>query len=594
MRFPDSFLDDLLARANIVDVISRQVDLKKSGGNLWGLCPFHSEKTPSFSVSPDKQLFYCFGCGAGGSVLQFVMRTENLPFADAVRALADQVGVAVPEDSQDSDQDKERRETLYRLNRAAAQWFHSQLKTSDGQRARDYLNARGLSAKTVIRFGLGWAPDSWDALHTAMTAEGFSPSDLCLAGLTIPNKTGGVYDRFRGRLMFPIIDLRKRVIAFGGRVLGEGTPKYVNSSDTPVFSKNRNLFALFLAKNSARGQFILAEGYMDVLSLHQAGFDGAVASLGTAFTTQQALLLTKFAKEVIVAYDMDAAGVKAAQRAISLLEQSGIPVRVLSLRDAKDPDEYIRRYGREAFAALLSGSVTQSAYRLNALAGRFDLKTDEGRLQFCREVVELLCAMSSEAERDIYTRQAAELCGIPYDALMVDVVRARNRRGKKEARDTAFRAIHPTQTLQPISRGLRYEDARASSAEEGVVRLLYSDMSLVGEAKKLLTVEDFSTPLLGRLFSYAVEHSEDPGRIFMSQEEFTPDELSHLARLLHKPSSLAAGARALKECAAVVCEESLMRRAAAAGEDPLLLYARQRQDNSEFGINNRGADYGYD
>ena len=579
MAFPDSFLDELLARTDIVDVISRQVDLKKKGGSLWGLCPFHGEKTPSFSVSQDKQLFYCFGCGVGGGAIQFVMRTENLPFVDAARVLADRAGLPVPEE--DGDGKREDRETLYRLNREAARWFHGQLKAPAGARGREYIQSRGLTAGTVTRFGLGWAPDSWDSLLKAMTAAGFSKADLLAAGLAVPNKTGGLYDRFRGRLMFPIIDLRKRVIAFGGRVLDDTTPKYLNTSDTPVFSKSRNLFALYLAKNTKQGRLILAEGYMDVISLHQAGFDGAVASLGTALTGQQAVLLAKYAKELVIAYDTDAAGLKAVERAIGTLEQAGVSVRVLRMHGAKDPDEYIRRHGREAFAALLAGSETQTAYRLAALAGQFELTSDEGRLRFCREAVTLLCALPSEAERAVYAKQAADLCGIPYEALSVDVARARTRKGKKERGNTARRAMQPVQTLQPVSRELRYENARAASAEEGVVRLLFSDTSLVEEASGLLTPEEFSTPLLGRLFAYAVGNREEPGRVFASQDEFTQEELSHLARLLHKPVSFAAGAQALRDCAAVVREENLLRCAADSGEDPLLLFRQQRQSTTE-------------
>ena len=578
MAFPDSFLEELTARTDIVDVVSRQVELKKRGDGYWGLCPFHGEKTPSFHVLPDRQIFHCFGCAAGGGVIQFVQRSENLTFADAVLALADRAGLAVPEEGGRG----EERDTIYRLNRLAAHWFHSQLSSPAGAQAREYIQGRLLAPRTVVRFGLGWAPDSWHELLEAMRAQGFTQSDVCAAGLAVPGRRdGGAYDRFRGRLIFPIIDMRKRVIAFGGRTLGEATPKYLNSPDTPVFSKSRHLFAMPFAKN-AGGQFILTEGYMDVVSLHQAGFAGAVASLGTALTASQALLMTKYAKEVVIAYDMDAAGQNAAHRAIGILEQSGIPVRVLRLAGAKDPDEYIRRHGREAFAAQLSGSPPRAEFLLSALAERFDLTNDEGRLQFCREAAELLARLDSEAERAIYLKQAAALCDIPAEALKADVARARQRLGRQKSRDASRRATAPAQALQPIDRALRYEDTRSASAEEGVIRVMFLDPSQIGEAFGLLAPEDFSSSLLGRLFAWAAAHPDDPGKAFSAQEAFAPEELSHLARIMQKPISYAESARALRDCAAAVQEMSRQRRFGQASDDALMsLRKRKRNDNEQ-------------
>ncbi|MDR2671614.1 MAG: DNA primase, partial [Oscillospiraceae bacterium] len=411
MAFPDVFLDELFARTDIVELIARYVPLKRQGSDYKGLCPFHSEKTPSFTVSPDKQLFYCFGCSTGGGALQFVMRAENLDFAGAVHFLADRANLPVPEEGADRDA-RRRRDAVYQLNRAAARYFHETLLSPAGEAGQAYCRARGLSRGAVTRFGIGYAPDRWEDLVRAMTEAGFTKSDLLEAGLVVRNKTGGLYDRFRGRLMFPIVDLRRQVVGFGGRVLDGSAPKYLNSPDTPVFSKSRQLFALNMAKNTKQGRLILAEGYMDVVSLHQAGFDCAVASLGTALTDAQALLLAKYTKEVVLAYDMDSAGQSAARRAIELLGQSGVAVKVLRLRDAKDPDEFLRRYGREALAALLAGSETQTEYRLSTLAARFDLADDEGRLAFCREAAVLLAALPGAAERDVYTRRAAEMCRV--------------------------------------------------------------------------------------------------------------------------------------------------------------------------------------
>ena len=312
MPLPQSFLDELIYRCDIVEVISKYVSLKKSGSRYVGLCPFHSEKTPSFSVSPDKQLYHCFGCGEGGNVITFIMKEENLPFIDAVRLLADMYGMAVPEDSGDTDAERQRRERIFELNKQAARYFHSRLLSKEGERALRYLLNRGLTKKTITSFGLGYAMPEWDGLIRAMKEKGFSDNELESAWLARRGRSGGLYDAFRDRVMFPIIDIRGNVIAFGGRIIEGDGPKYLNSGDTPVFSKSRNLFALNFAKKSKAGRLILAEGYMDVIALHQAGFDCAVASLGTALTSEQARLMSHYAAQAVICYDSDGAGQKAA------------------------------------------------------------------------------------------------------------------------------------------------------------------------------------------------------------------------------------------------------------------------------------------
>ena len=368
MALPVAFKDELVARSDIVDVVSDYVTLTPKGGSFWGLCPFHGEKTPSFHVLPDRQLYHCFGCGKGGGVISFVMDVENLPYIDAVRLLAKRAGMEVPEDGMDQGRQRQR-SRLLALNKEAARFFHSQLHSPVGQGGLQYLQNRGLSRGTMTRFGLGFAPDSWDSLIRAMAQKGFEKRDLLDAGLAVSNKKGGIYDRFRGRVMFPIIDLRGDVIGFGGRVLGDGTPKYLNSPDTPVFNKSRNLFALNLAKNTKQGRLLLTEGYMDTISLHQAGFDCAVASLGTSLTADHAKLLSRFTKEVILCYDGDTAGVQAANRAIPMLEKTGLKVRVLRITGAKDPDEFIKTFGREAFARLLDRSENYVAYNPQTAPG---------------------------------------------------------------------------------------------------------------------------------------------------------------------------------------------------------------------------------
>ena len=367
MPIPERFLDELIARTDIVDLVGEYVRLTKKGRNYWGLCPFHSEKTPSFSVSPDKQIFKCFGCGKGGGAINFIMELDSLPFRDAVGVLAKRVNLEVPDTGGFSAGMKERREKLLTINKAAARVFHKWLYAPEGAAGLAYLQRRGLSRGTLTRFGLGFAPDRWDGLLTALAEQGWDKADLLDAGLAVSNKDGRIYDRFRNRVMFPIIDVRGDVIGFGGRVLGEGTPKYLNSPDTPVFNKSRNLFALNLAKNTKLGRIVLTEGYMDTISLYQAGFDCAVASLGTSLTADHAKLLSRFTKEVVICYDADSAGVQAANRAIPMLEKTGLKVKVLRVTGAKDPDEFLRSFGRDAFARLLDQSENYVEYNLRQL-----------------------------------------------------------------------------------------------------------------------------------------------------------------------------------------------------------------------------------
>lgn len=445
MAFPESFLQELAERNDIVDVVSGYVRLtKKSGSNLFGLCPFHSEKTPSFSVSPDKQIYHCFGCGKGGSVISFIMEIENLSFPEAVAFLANRAGMQLPEQSNDPGAKK--RQRLLALNRDAARFFHAQLKTPAGQPARDYLARRQLTAQTVTRFGLGFAPDTWDSLVRAMKALGYSEQELFDGGLVRHGRSGGVYDTFRNRLMFPVIDVRGNVIGFSGRILGDGEPKYMNSPETIVFSKSHNLFALNLAKKSKCGYIILAEGNIDVASLHQAGFDSAVASLGTSLTPEQARLLSRYTSEIVIAYDNDGAGQKASQRAIGILEKLEVRVRVLQMQGAKDPDEYIKTFGADAFRNLLEQSENHIDYRLGAVQRKYDLQVDEQRVAFVKEAAGVVAELPGSVEREVYAMRVAETAGMP--------AASRDRRGAAPAQAAA----------QPRAQGAR---ARPAAPRDG-------------------------------------------------------------------------------------------------------------------------------
>ncbi len=573
MAIPAGFRDELVARCDIVDVVSDYVTLTPKGGSYWGLCPFHGEKTPSFHVLPDRQLYHCFGCGKGGGVISFIMDVENLPFPDAVRLLAKRAGMEVPEENLDEGS-RRKRGRLLELNKEAARFFHSQLHSPQGAEGLAYLQKRGLTRGVMTRFGLGFAPDSWDSLLLAMTQKGFSKGDLLAVGLVVSNKKGGFYDRFRNRVMFPIIDLRGDVIGFGGRVLGDGTPKYLNSPDSPVFNKSRNLFALNLAKNTKQGHLILTEGYMDTISLHQAGFDCAVASLGTSLTGDHAKLLSRFAKEVILCYDGDTAGIRAADRAIPMLERTGLKVRVLRVTGAKDPDEYIKTYGREAFARMLDQSQNYVDYNLRQLQEQYNLEEPMQRTEFARAGAELLSQLDSPVEREVYAGQLAQTSGVGKQAILQEIKRCRGQRLWQAKRKQARRTLTPVNQVQPKNRQLRYENPRSARAEEGVLRLLMLDSSLE-KGVAGLTPEQFSSPVLGKIYGALLAHLAQ-GRILQLgalEGELEGAEIALLADLLGRPASLENGAAALADCRAVI-EDEARKRDSDENDDAVLMAAR--------------------
>jgi DNA primase len=552
LPIPERFLDELTERSDIVEVIGQYVRLtKRSGANLFGLCPFHSEKTPSFSVSPDKQIYHCFGCGKGGGVINFIMEIENLDFRDAVAFLARRANMPMPEETEG--EDSSRRGRLLELNRDAARFFYDRLVSPEGRTAQEYAARRGISGAMVRNFGLGFAPNEWNALTDAMRQKGYTDRDLFDAGLMKRGKNGGGYDTFRNRLMFPVIDVRGSVIGFSGRILDDGEPKYLNSPETSVFSKSRNLFGLNLAKKTRRGYIILVEGNIDVVSLHQAGFDCAVASLGTSLTPEQARLLSRYTKEVILCYDSDAAGKKAAQRAIGILEKLDMKVRVLQVTGAKDPDEYIRANGADAFANLIEGSAGQMEYRLAALAEQYPPDTDEGKVDFVRSAASLLASIPNAVEREVYATRAAGIAGVRKEAVSEEVERLRRSKiksaKKKEARDQT----RPTANAQPALRGIRYDDPRSARAEEGLIRLLYLDPG-IARGRKLPDPSGFSSELLGRFYSELLERIRTGERISPGVLAgcFTSEEMSHFTSLLEAPEDLSNAERAMDDYIAVI------------------------------------------
>ena len=553
MAIPESFLQEVSDRNDIVDVVSGYVRLtKKSGSNLFGLCPFHSEKTPSFSVSSDKQIYHCFGCGKGGGVINFIMEIESLTFPEAVEFLAKRVGMQVPEENR-NDPESRRREQLLKLNKDAARFFYKQFLSPGGAIAQDYALRRELSPATVKKFGLGYAPDSWDSLTKAMKALGYSEGLMLQAGLVRKGKKGGVYDTFRSRLMFPVFDVRGNVIGFSGRILGDGEPKYMNSPETPVFNKSKNLFGLNLAKKTKLGYIILCEGNVDVVAMHQAGFDNAVASLGTSLTAEQARLISRYVNEVVIAYDGDNAGQKATARAISILEKLDVKVRVLTMTGAKDPDEYIKKFGADGFRNLLEKSEDQADYSLRKIYDRYDLTQAENKLSFLKEAETFVAGFSGKAEREVYAMRIAEMVGVSAQAVRDDVELLRKRSSSKNRRQAEKQEISLT-GKSPI-KSIRYDNSRSAMAEEGIIRLLYLDSQLFDSISPPRP-EDFSVPELGNIYRaiLTLGATEDLSVAKLSGM-LSPDEISLLTVILQKPETVANGHKALSDYIDIMMSE---------------------------------------
>ena len=595
MAFPQSFLDELIARNDIVDVVGSYVQLNRRGSNLFGLCPFHSEKTGSFSVAPDKQIYYCFGCKKGGGVVNFIMEEENLSYPDAVRFLAKRAGMEVPEEEGDREASR-RRQRLLDLNRDAARFYYQLLQQPEGRAVQEYLDRRRIKKSTAVKFGMGASLDSWDTLLTAMTKKGYTKAELLAAGLIVQNKSGGFYDKFRNRLMLPVIDTRGDVVAFGSRVLDKSEPKYMNSSETPVYSKRRVLYGLNLAKKTKRPNIILCEGNLDIVTLHQAGFDNAVASMGTALTVEQTRLLSRFTKELVLCYDNDNAGKIATERALQILNNSVFSVKVLQLPRRfvdgeyikQDADDFIKFQGPDAFERLLNGSENGIEFRMAQVAAKYDLASDEARVAYCEEISQLLSSLPNAVEREIYSTRAAELAKITPEAMKLEVQRAFKRRVAREKRAELRKDLNPAAQLQPKERSLRYENLRSARAEEGILRILLMDDSLF-PAESPLTEEQFSSPLLGRVFTqlWQVRLDGRPVSLNVLFESLTSEEASHITAICQQPESPQNARQALADYIRIVKTEA-DKRAGGGKIDPLLAATEKYKDKKGTG----GKQYG--
>ena len=561
MAFPASFIDELIARNPIEEVVGQYVTLKRSGANMFGLCPFHGEKTASFSVAPDKGIYYCFGCHKGGGAINFMMELEGLSYPDAVRSLAKRAGMTVPEDEQYQSR-YHAQERLWALHKEAARFFHSQLYAPIGKQALEYALGRGMSKGILTTFGVGYAPDSWDSMVKAMKAKGYTEQELIDSGLvTRSQKNNNIFDRFRDRLMFPIIDVRGNVIGFGGRALknDKDTAKYLNSPETIIFNKRKNLFGLNLAKKSKENSLILVEGNIDVVALHQYGFDNAVASLGTSLTEEQAALMTRYAEQIILLYDGDQAGQNATARAIPILEKAGLQVKVLKMRDAKDPDEFLKRFGADKFRLLLEESSNRVEYQLNAIRKKYDLSIDDQKIRYVHESAELICTLDSSIKREIYGGRVAEAAGISMDAMKLEVNKAFKRRLEREKKKQEKIDLSPMKALQPKDRSIRYDNMKSALAEETVIAQALREPALLDICKNL-TSEHFSVNLLGRVYGQLQKrHSQGMEVSLAVLEELTAEEASHMAGISQKQTG-PVNETAFRDCVKIILEEQQSRQ----------------------------------
>lgn len=560
MAFPESFLQELKMRNDITEVVSGYVNLKRRGRNMVGLCPFHGEKTPSFNVYTENGSFYCFGCGVGGDVISFEMKIENLDYVDAVKALAQRAGMEMPENSYD-DSFSKLRSRVFEANREAARFYFSTLYSKSGAGGLEYFYSRGLSDRTIRHFGLGFADDNWTSLCSHLRSKGFKDNELVAANLAVQRRNGnGIYDRFTNRVMFPIIDLRGNVIAFGGRIMTDEKPKYLNTSDTPVFKKSANLFSLNNAKNSGSRTLILCEGYMDVIAVNQAGFTNAVATLGTALTSEQAVLMKRYADEVIICYDADEAGQKATARAIPILRNAGLVIRVLSIPSGKDPDEFIRSKGKDgpvAFKALLEKSGNDIEYRLQKLKQVHNTETTDGKVAFLEAASKVIATISSPIERDVYTSKICAELNVDKNAFKHQLSRLTGR-AKRDSKKQEARKIQTDLSRRNDKINTdHYKKPRSSSAEEALVVYLVNNPDSASEISSKLKPEQFQNSLIRRYYEYILNRIIDGlDPLNNITADFSSDEASKLFQLMSQTIPSASTPQAMREYIEVINEES--------------------------------------
>lgn len=576
MAFSEDFLSELRTRADMESVASSYVTLKRRGRILTGLCPFHNEKTPSFTVYPETQSYYCFGCGNGGDVITFIKNIENLDYTEAVRLLADRVGLAVPQDNRYDAGLYEKRRRMFEANRLAARYFHNTLYSPAGEAGLAYFHERGLTDKTIRKFGLGFAPAGWNNLRRYLNHEGFSDRELLETGLLRMPERGSsksYYDAFSERVMFPIVDLRGNVLAFSGRALVSGTPrKYVNTGDTLIYKKGDNLFALNFARKSKAGNLILCEGNMDVVALHQAGFDNAVAGLGTALSEQQVSLLSRYTSEVLLCYDNDEPGQKTVRRLLSVFEKTSLHVKVIRLQGGKDPDEIIKKYGPERFRALLNDATNDVEYRILQARSAHDVSTSDGKSAFLEDACQVLADVASPVERDIYAARLADETSVAKDAILsrTKTIRSGNAKRKAKNRLRDIRELSaPAQKAVDTVNPERAKHLRAAKAEETLLAFFMHNPEFFSQIKEEVTAESFVTAFNARVFDAVAGCISQHGHFSLSmlEDSFTAEEKSAVAAIQTLIPNLADTPEECLDCIRVLAQE----KAKSGLEDPAAL-----------------------
>lgn len=559
MALPESFIRDVTEKNDIESVVSAYVNVKRRGRNLVGLCPFHGEKTPSFTVYPETASYYCFGCGAGGDVITFIKQIENLDYLDAVKFLADRAGLRMPENSRENDAYARLRMRVLEANRAAARFFHATLMSPAGRIGLDYYHRRQYTDATIRHFGLGYAPDSFHALYDELHGQGFTDAELEAAWLCKRSqKSGRMYDLFRNRVMVPIIDIRGNVIAFGGRVLDDSKPKYLNSGDTPVFKKSSNLFALNFAKATAASDgLILCEGYMDVIALHQAGFPSAVAALGTSFTEDHANLIARYTKKVTLLFDADGAGQKAAQKAIGIMRKTGVDIRVMHVPDGKDPDEFLRTNSPEKFRMLLERSANDVEYQLIKLGERHLLSTADGKAAYLQEAAELLAKLESPIERNVYAGQLATQLGVNKQSLEKEIENRRRRQKRAQEKTRMSTVIRQTEGLKRKANPEALEFPRAAAAEEALIGMLILHPDMIPKVRDKLPTAMMLTSFNRRVYAQLLDRSEKGLMVELSflSADHDEEEMGYLAQAVQAASGKDVSMQELESYIRVLADE---------------------------------------
>lgn len=559
-RISDEFIEELRMKNDIVSVISPYVELKRRGKNYTGLCPFHNEKTPSFTVYPDTQSFYCFGCGAGGEIISFTRRIENIDFVEAVKSLADKCGMAMPEDGYD-DSLVQKRKRVYDMNREAARFFHEYLLSPKGKTGLDYYRSRGYTMQTIKHFGLGYAPDSWHELLNHLRQKGYSNQEVYEANLAKrSDKNGKVnyYDNFRNKVIVPIIDVRGRVVAFGGRVLDDSKPKYINTSDTLVYKKSLGVFALNFAKNGNEDKLIIVEGYMDVIALHQAGFTNAVAALGTAFTPEMAKLLSRYASEIVLCFDNDEAGRAATERALRVFSSAGIKVKVIQMSGGKDPDEIIKKYGPEKFRSFITGAANDIEYKILEERKKFDLDSSDGKLNFLKSIAVLLASTDDIIARDVYASKLSTELSVSKESL-IQQINFHARRRFRERQSEKFKSVQKfTSGADDKVNPQKKQHLRAANAEETLLSSLMRNPDFYKKVSEKINGDDFVTDFNKKLFNMIASRLDEGLSVDLTSlgnSGLAIEEMDALKAIEMKAGSLSHTVKECLDCISVIKEE---------------------------------------